>query len=233
VEDYQLARRRCLEIGCGRGAFQDLVDDYTGLDISSKVSCFLHKPFVRADATALPFDNNEFDAVWSVAVLEHVPRPELALQEVCRVVRPGGVVLMAPAWHTRPWFADGCPVRSYAELPWKGRLIKLSIPMRDFFLWRYMRILLRRSFRWVRYSSVAGPVGLSYVSLRPNYQQFWMSDSDACNSLDPFDVIFWFESRGHPCLSHRGRRSRLLVRDLGLIFRIGKGSTRSRVAPGR
>jgi SAM-dependent methyltransferase len=223
VEDYQLAHKRCLEVGCGRGAFQDVVDDYTGLDISAEASRYLHKPFVRADATHQPFPDDEFDAVWSITVLEHVPEPEVALQEICRVIKSGGVVFMAPAWHTRSWFADGYPVRSYAQLSWKGKLIKLSIPIRDFTLYRYLRILLRRSLRLIQHLRRPGAMPLKYVRLRPNFERYWMSDSDAVNSLDPFDFILWFASRGHRCLSHPNRVRQLLVRDLALVFQISKG----------
>jgi SAM-dependent methyltransferase len=222
IDEYRLAPRRCLEIGCGRGAFQDLVRDYTGLDISAQVARYVHKPFVCADATDLPFPDNEFDVIWSITVLEHVPQPELALQEMCRVLRPGGLVLLAPAWHTRAWFAEGYPVRSYAELPWKGRLIKLSIPLRDFAPYRRIRIVLRRGLGLLHYLSRSVPVPLKYGRLRPNLERFWMSDSDAVNSLDPFDVLLWFESRGHPCLSHPHRVHQLFLRDLGLVFRIDK-----------
>jgi glycosyltransferase involved in cell wall biosynthesis/SAM-dependent methyltransferase len=223
IEDYQLTYERCLEIGCGRGVFQDLVTDYTGCDISPKVSCFLHKPFVQADAASLPFDDDAFDAVWSVTVLEHVPQPELALREICRVVKPGGVVLLAPAWHTRPWFAEGYPVRSFRELTWKGRLVKFSIPIRDFCICRYTKTILRRGIRLLQYLCMPRTTRLRYVSLRPNYERYWMSDSDACNSLDPSDFILWFLSRGHQYLPHRSKLSQLFVRDLGLVFRINKG----------
>ena len=220
VSDHQLVQRRCLEIGCGRGAFQDLVVDYTGCDISDHVSRFLHKPFVRAEATKLPFHDNAFDAVWSVTVLEHVPQPELALNEICRVVKPGGHVLLAPAWHTRPWFAEGYPVRSFRELRWKGRCIKLSLPIRDFFLYRHTKIMIRRSLRFIGSYLRCDSTPLAYMRLRPNWETFWMSDSDAVNSLNPFDFILWFESRGHRCLSHCGRLAQLFMRGLSLVFLI-------------
>lgn len=229
VEEYGLSTQRCLEVGCGRGVFQDLVEDYTGIDLSTQVSSYFHKPFVSGDATDLPFADSTFDAIWSVTVLEHVPQPQLALNEICRVVRPGGVVLMAPAWHTRPWFADGYPVRSFRELSFKGKLVKLSIPVRDFFLYRHTKTMLRRSLRLIKYSVRHVPIRLAYTRLRPNYERFWMSDSDACNSLDPFDFILWFESRGHTCLSHPTKVCQLLVNDLCLLFQVNRSGSELRL----
>lgn len=89
VEEYDLSRKRCIEIGCGRGAFQDLVQDYVDVDYAWAAGRYLHKPFFQCDAAYLPFADDTFDAAWSVDVLEHVAQPEKALDEMRRVVRPG------------------------------------------------------------------------------------------------------------------------------------------------
>jgi len=44
----------------------------------------------RADGEALPFDDNSFDIVYSWGVLHHSPDTEKAIEEVYRVLRPGG-----------------------------------------------------------------------------------------------------------------------------------------------
>lgn len=45
IDMYNLTVKCCLEIGYGRGAFQDMVEDYTGFDISDNVRAYMHKPF--------------------------------------------------------------------------------------------------------------------------------------------------------------------------------------------
>lgn len=48
--------------------------------------------WVRADATALPFDDDSFDLAWCAQSLISLPDPVAALRELGRVVRPGGTV---------------------------------------------------------------------------------------------------------------------------------------------
>lgn len=45
-----------------------------------------------ADASALPITDNTFDLCVSGLALNFVPEPEIALRELARVVKPGGVV---------------------------------------------------------------------------------------------------------------------------------------------
>ena len=114
IDAFDLRQRKCLEVGCGRGLFQDLVEDYTGIDLSRSAGRYLRKPFCCCSATSLPFEDCSFDAVWTVTVLEHVPEPEAALCEMRRVLRPGGLLFLKAAWHCRPWICEGIPVRPYA-----------------------------------------------------------------------------------------------------------------------
>lgn len=50
--------------------------------------------FVQGDAHALPFPADSFDVVYCRYVLEHVADPTRVLEEMRRVVRPGGRVLV-------------------------------------------------------------------------------------------------------------------------------------------
>jgi SAM-dependent methyltransferase len=51
------------------------------------------------DATAMPFPDGCFDRVIAAEVLEHIPADQVAINEVARVLRPGGVAAVTvPAW---------------------------------------------------------------------------------------------------------------------------------------
>ncbi|MBT9311686.1 methyltransferase domain-containing protein [Leptothoe kymatousa] len=60
-----------------------------------------HVQFQVADALAMPFADNSFDLVWSLESGEHMPDKERFLRECCRVLKPGGTLLMA-TWCHRP-----------------------------------------------------------------------------------------------------------------------------------
>jgi ubiquinone/menaquinone biosynthesis C-methylase UbiE len=223
IQTFELQKKSCLEIGCGRGAFQDLVDDYTGLDITDSVRPYLHKPFRRGSATELPFPDNRFDAIWTIAVLEHVPGSEKALDEMRRVLRPRGMLLLAPAWQCRSWAAQGYPVRPYSDFNFTGKLIKASIPIRDSIAYRSLSIFPGRVAHSLAWSVLQRPTKLRYRKLVPNYDRFWMSDGDAVNSIDPYEAILWFVSRGDECVSYPRFMQQILVRTGGIVFRIRKG----------
>jgi arsenite methyltransferase len=53
--------------------------------------------FLRADAQRLPFCDETFDAVVSIAMLQLIPKPSAALAEMARVLRPGArMAVMVP-----------------------------------------------------------------------------------------------------------------------------------------
>ena len=103
-----VAGKRVLEVGCGRGAvcrwLADVGADVVGVDISS-AAVKLARDLVPnaalsvADAAALPFPHVSFDVVISLETLEHVPNHRRALRELVRVTRPGGRILISTPNH--------------------------------------------------------------------------------------------------------------------------------------
>ncbi len=54
---------------------------------------------VKGDATSLPFSDGAFDKVIAAEVLEHLPADQKAMNEIARILRPGGVAAVTvPAW---------------------------------------------------------------------------------------------------------------------------------------
>ncbi len=112
VAGYRLAMEFCcelpaahvLDLGCGEGYGVDLLAqqgfDAVGVDIFESAARHARRryrasPFACADAAALPFPDDSFDAVVSLQVIEHVPDPGRYLAEAARVIRPAGGFFVA------------------------------------------------------------------------------------------------------------------------------------------
>lgn len=212
IERWDLKHKKCLEIGSSKGLFQNIVADYTGVDIAVSLSSYYKKPYLVVNDAHLPFPDNSFDAVFTYATHEHIPDLETALNEIIRILKPGGVCLLAPAWHTRSWFAEGLAIRPYSSLRFEQKIRKFFIPVRDFAAIRYPVILLRRFYRLIQHFQSPTHTHLKYKKLDANYETFWQSDSDACNSIDPFDMILWFRKRGFTCQGFNNLLNVLMVR---------------------
>jgi len=219
IENYHLSEARCLEIGSSTGVFQDMVDDYWGTDIAEITASNYHKPYRVARGDRYPFDDGMFDAIWTIAVYEHIPHLQQALLEIKRLLKPKGYCLFAPAWQCRPWAAEGYAVRPWSDFGWKGKVIKASIPIRDSILYRSAFIFPKRLYRLLRFLMGKRFEEIRYKKIKPNYEIFWTSDADACNAIDPHDAILWFLSHGFECLSHPNHMAALLVRTGALVFR--------------
>jgi len=77
-----------LDLGCGSAGHRAVCEHagfgYVGLDFSS------YSASLWGDAHALPFRDGSFEFMLSVAVIEHLRFPFVALQEAYRVLKKGG-----------------------------------------------------------------------------------------------------------------------------------------------
>ena len=104
IKDFSkkdLKTKRCLEVGCSTGIntnfFADFFLECTGIDIDDKAVNygFHHRKqnvqFIIGDAMRLPFAENLFDVIVCNHVYEHVPDSHELMNEIFRVLKPGGL----------------------------------------------------------------------------------------------------------------------------------------------
>jgi len=151
--------QKLLEIGCGRGefldAFQQLGMNCYGVDLSDHGFCNLKDiQVVRCDISqdALPFEDSSFDIVYNKSLIEHLYSPDHLMKETCRVLKPGGrVVILTPDWvsqmkvfyedytHSRPYtptaLSDLLKVYEFKKI--ESELF-YQLPI----LWRYPKLKL-------------------------------------------------------------------------------------------
>jgi ubiquinone/menaquinone biosynthesis C-methylase UbiE len=77
-----------LDVGCGNGRdfityFKDRDDiSFTGIDLKNRGIKQKNFTFVKGDVERLPFDDNSFDVVISIGVLEHI----VPIEKLCKVI---------------------------------------------------------------------------------------------------------------------------------------------------
>ena len=134
IDHLNIFSELVLDIGCGEGlAVKELRRrgvKAIGLDIM--LVKWEGIPATVADGTILPFASQTFSAVGCFAVLEHLPNPEKLLEEMARVLKPGGkIVVGCPNMRGVLMLRPGHFVTHQGGLPQRirnlGVYIKLSI----------------------------------------------------------------------------------------------------------
>lgn len=183
-ERYQIKEGdKFLDLGCGRGEFlRGFIDCGArghGVDRSRAAERYCPEAELRTadlEHEQIPYPNNYFDVIYSKSVIEHFYYPEKLVQEIFRVLKPGGLAItMCPDWefNVKTYFEDythrtpfmqsslrdiqlihgfnNITVERFRQLPilWgRGRLLTPIAELTRIFVPGF----LRRSSKWVRFS---------------------------------------------------------------------------------
>lgn len=89
-------RPRVLDIGCKNGRLREFLPSgivYRGVDIVAKDDSAIIA--VDLDRDALPFPDGCFEYVFAIEALEHLTEPHRILEEIRRVLMPGGACILS------------------------------------------------------------------------------------------------------------------------------------------
>jgi ubiquinone/menaquinone biosynthesis C-methylase UbiE len=125
---------RLLDIGCGTGANLAMLRSVlgsqaslTGVDFSSLALRFAREvnaaqgvSLARCDALRLPFASGSFDVATALDVLEHLRDDVGALQEVRRVLRPGGAFVWSVPAYQHLWSAHDEALHHFRRYEWRS-----------------------------------------------------------------------------------------------------------------
>jgi SAM-dependent methyltransferase len=116
-----------LEIGCGTGFVISAISRQfpkvrlSGSEYLEEGLAYARQrapgtEFSQMDARNIPFES-ELDAIGAFDVLEHIEEDEVVLQQICKALKPGGIVLITVPQHRWMWSAVdeyACHVRRYS-----------------------------------------------------------------------------------------------------------------------
>ena len=87
---------RTLDVGCGQRPYEFLVasTQYIGLEIDTPATRKINRADVYYNGERFPFEDGSFDSAMINQVFEHVFNPKEFLQDVNRILKPGGKLLL-------------------------------------------------------------------------------------------------------------------------------------------
>ena len=91
--------RSLLEFGCGAGHFlkqaTPLFEEVQGIDFNEDAVAFCRQNSLNVDVAELSTIDRMYDVIVTFQVLEHLARPGEAFEQLARLVRPGGQLIVA------------------------------------------------------------------------------------------------------------------------------------------
>jgi len=97
---------KVLDLGCGLSPYRHLLDpaktEYIGLDIDTSSNFgYGEAKVLHFDGQHIPFPDGSIDGVMCTEVLEHVQNAQQLVDEIYRVLKPGGSAVVTVPWSAR------------------------------------------------------------------------------------------------------------------------------------
>jgi SAM-dependent methyltransferase len=124
VVDFAGGAGRTLDIGCGSSRILFSLENALGVDVQIGKIRFVRARGARGllgSAFALPFGDQSFDCVVCSQVIEHLPDDPLLFEEMARVLKPGGRLIIGtpnyggPIWPLVEFFYTRLAPGGYAD----------------------------------------------------------------------------------------------------------------------
>lgn len=200
--------------------------NYFPVDISRPNIGLYAKKYNRigfiADAAELPFKDHSIDCIFTHDFLEHPIYPEKVLCEITRVLKNGGIVIHNDSWFCRWWQHYGIVnLKKMRNMTFREIIILFASKITEFPIIRISPVIIRRLVHECLETKLK-PIKLHYKKLKPNYNLYLGCDEDAASSIDPLDVIRFYESRGFKTSINHSFMQRLLYRNKYIMLEYKK-----------
>jgi ubiquinone/menaquinone biosynthesis C-methylase UbiE len=165
-----------VDLGCGKGSYApelaqwydaimaiDIVPENVSIARERLQSSGLKNVHLSCAAgEALPFANESVDSVFMIEVLDHVPSLRPCLEEVSRILKPGGTLFLTVPHHMFPW--ETHPVLFWGQYRQPG-----WFPFLPWFKFLHRRMATARVFSRRSVREVGECVGLLLISMNTGY----------------------------------------------------------------
>jgi ubiquinone/menaquinone biosynthesis C-methylase UbiE len=160
-----------LEVGCGYGIWTSYiaprVQAYWALDLNPKAIQGARRwrvfnptnanapnvHFSGSNAEKLPFQSGSFSKVFLIDVIEHIPDHQVAVQEIARVLKPGGRVVMTTMLENRPSYIRRIEfpdhVREYTPESLLGLFDQTDLVVDQVEYFYYAPTMIARELQWI------------------------------------------------------------------------------------
>jgi SAM-dependent methyltransferase len=211
-----------LEVGASIGRASLFFPNYTGVEYSQRavdIGKSIHGKsinLIQGDARQLPIIDSSYDFIFLINVLEHLPEPEYALDEMLRVAREEAFIYLDPAYNCRSFTIKKLEVRKFKDLSLLDKFEKLLIPLLDSLVFRAILSIPRRLYLESLYLFGMRNIGFVYKKLKPDFDLIQRhghtSDDDAFSSFDKHSIIIYYLSRGYKVIGYESLIKRLTCR---------------------
>lgn len=165
LKEYVHPNSKILDIGCGNGRLLSTLGDsgidYTGLDFSDHLirlarEIYPQHKFTVGNIITLPFSDHDFNTIFCIAVLHHIPSEALrskAIGEIKRVIKPGGYLILSN-WNLRQkhWWPllmkhNFSKITGQSQLDWNDVLKPWKNSRGEKMMDRYIHAFTRRELK--------------------------------------------------------------------------------------
>lgn len=178
-----LTGARVLDVGGGPGyfasAFAQRGASYVGLepDVGEMAAAGIEvAQAVRGDGTRLPFADNTFDITYSSNVAEHISNPWDMGQEMLRVTKPGGLVLLSYTVWLGPFGGHETGLWEHyvgGEFARDRYTRRHGHPPKNVFGSSLFALSAREGLDWARSVAPPRPQGAEFLAAFPRYHPAW------------------------------------------------------------